>query len=54
MTPPQLTDGDGWPFRLLGPVPYKPDDLDDWLDGCLEWLVNGGGLPFHTEGVAHD
>lgn len=47
MTPPQLTDGDGWPFRLLGPVPYKPDDFDDWLHGCLEWLLSLDDSFFH-------
>lgn len=30
MTPPSLTDGEGWPFRLLARVPYRPDDFGDW------------------------
>ena len=54
MTPPQISDGEGWPFRMLGPLPYKPDDLDDWLDGCLEWLLSDAALPFHEEVLIHE
>ena len=32
MTPPQIKDGEGWPFRLIGRVPYRPDSLEDWLE----------------------
>ncbi len=35
MTPPALTDGNGWPFKLLGRVPYRPDNHDDWRDGIF-------------------
>lgn len=36
MTPPQIKDGEGWPFRLIGRVPYRPDSLEDWLEDWLE------------------
>ena len=32
MTPPQIKDGEGWPFRLIGRVPYRPDSIEDWLE----------------------
>lgn len=38
MTPPQIKDGEGWPFRLLGRVPYRPDNFDDWLDAVNDEL----------------
>lgn len=53
MTPPSLDDGDGWPFKLLCRVPYRPDNHNDWRDGILEGLglsaVERAGLrsPFH-------
>lgn len=55
MTPPQINDGEGWPFRLLGPIPHKPEDYDEWHEHCLRslWLNSGAAL-FHAEGVAHD
>lgn len=38
MTPPQIKDGEGWPFRLIGRVPYRPDSLDDWLEAINDRL----------------
>ena len=38
MTPPQIKDGEGWPFRLIGRVPYRPDSFDDWLDAINDQL----------------
>lgn len=38
MTPPQIKDGEGWPFRLVGRVPYRPDSFDDWLDAINDEL----------------
>ena len=38
MTPPQIKDGEGWPFRLLCRVPYRPDNFDDWLDAVNDEL----------------
>lgn len=38
MTPPQIKDGEGWPFRLIGRVPYRPDNFDDWLDAVNDEL----------------
>jgi hypothetical protein len=32
VTPPQIKDGEGWPFRLIGRVPYHPDSIEDWLE----------------------
>lgn len=60
MTPPSLTDGEGWPFKMLSRVPYRPDNLDDWRDGILRGLGSSAdqqaGLyrSFHVAGVAHD
>jgi hypothetical protein len=33
--PPQIADNEGWPFRLLSRVPYKPDSFADWREGVL-------------------
>ena len=38
MTPPQFKDGEGWPFRMIGRVPYRPDSFDDWLDAINDEL----------------
>lgn len=38
MTPPLIEDSDGWPFRLLGRVPYQPTDHEDWRAGIIEGL----------------
>lgn len=38
MTPPQIKDGEGWPFRLIGRVPYRPDSLEDWLQAINDEL----------------
>lgn len=38
MTPPQLSEGDGWPFKMLARVPYRPTDQLDWRDGILVGL----------------
>lgn len=38
MTPPQIKDGEGWPFRLIGRDPYRPDNLEDWLDAINDEL----------------
>lgn len=38
MTPPQIEDGEGWPFRLIGRVPYRPDGFEDWLEAINDQL----------------
>lgn len=57
MTPPQITDAEGWPFQMLSPVPYRPDSFDDWRAGILEALglkdgVPGVAYPFHDRGIS--
>lgn len=31
----QIADNEGWPFRLLGRLPYRPVDFADWREGNL-------------------
>ena len=31
----QIADNEGFPFRLLGRVPYRPVDFADWRAGNL-------------------
>ena len=38
MTPPQIKDGEGWPFRLIGRDPYRPDSLEHWLQAINDEL----------------
>lgn len=57
---PAIADGEGWPFQMLGRVPYRPTDRLDWRDGILRGLGSSAdqqaGLyrSFHSQGVAHD
>lgn len=55
MIPPQIDDAEGFPFQMIGRVPYRPESFEDWCDfvlGCegtmppLRPLV----LPFHESG----
>ena len=58
--PPQIADNEGWPFRMLGPVPYRPDSFEDWQGGILEGLISsadeqaGVRSPFHSPELPHD
>lgn len=59
MTPPQLCDGEGWPFRLLYRLPNRPDSFHDWQDGIREILGSSAsslaGLRLlHAQEVRHD
>lgn len=40
MTPPALADGDGFPFKLISFLPYRPDDFSDWREANHAFLFN--------------
>lgn len=52
---PFLEDGEGFPFRLIGRLPYRPADFDDWREGNLLFSHNhffalaqsGAPVPHH-------
>lgn len=48
MTPPQISDADGWPFRLVARVPYRPDDYADWREGILDRLNQSEHESYHN------
>lgn len=45
--PIALADGEGWPFQMLGRLPYRPADLADWRGGIAQDLA----VSFHGKGA---
>lgn len=41
--PIALADGEGWPFLMLGRLPFRPADFNEWRSGIRQDL----GFAFH-------
>lgn len=41
--PVNLADGEGWAFQMLGRLPYRPADFNEWRSGIRQDLC----LAFH-------
>ena len=54
MTPPQISDRDGFPFRLLSRIPYRPANFCDWRFVVLSELRAKGLVVSHKDELPHD
>ena len=57
-TAPSIPDtGEEWPFRMLGPIPYRPVDFADWREGLVSkshffaLTQQGATVPHHIGAV---